>query len=237
MEGRQARGILLIASRAMRIASIEPARHAPAAPAAGPTGWRPETITAVHAHRRDGKFAGGWDAFRGVEELGNGQALSPVQVATLGTFLAGAFGMSKEQAVRDLEQVRLYVGGPAAARPFLAVQMDHSIYVGSEQGLERILSWEGRRWLTHELGHLMQWRRSPGSTDLARTRYGIVDYLVRMGIAPGMRPGAIPAGFAAWTWAKLMGEGISLEKAVHDAHASERETERHAQEFLAAHPA
>ena len=69
----------------MRIASTEHARPAPATPASlGPAGWAPETVTAVHARRRDGKFAGGWDAFRGVEELGNGQALTPVQVATLG---------------------------------------------------------------------------------------------------------------------------------------------------------
>jgi len=192
---------------------------------AAPVGWKPEQIVAVPARRHGSSLRGMWDALRGVEELGNGQPLSPVQVRTLGAFLADEWHAPAAQTLADLEQVRFYVGGPAARRPFLATQVDHAVYVGSPQGLDRILDWEGRRWLVHELGHVMQWRRADAETQLGKTRRSTAEYVVGSAIA-------VPTGAARWLHGKFRGSAQTLRDAIHDAHPMERETEEHAQSFL-----
>lgn len=198
-----------------------------------PAGWAPDVVTVVPARRRPGIAAGTLDAVRGVVETGAGQPLSPLQRQMLAPFLAGAFGVPQDQARADLDAVRLYVGGPAAGRPGWAAQVDHSIYVAGERELTRILSWPGRRWLAHELGHVMQWRAGSDGSDLDRTRHGVAAYTAGMALDPRLRPGAIPRGLWNWAAARVRGDARppSLFGAVHDAHHIEREAERHAVAF------
>lgn len=198
-----------------------------------PAGWKPDVITAVPARRRPGMLVATTDALRGIQELGNGQPLSGAQVRTLTPFLAGAYRLPTAQVSSDLDAVRFYIGGAAADKPRYAVQMDHAIYVNAESDLQKMLDWSGRRWLTHELGHVMQWRTAGSWSDLDRTRRSVARYAQGM-VADGARPGAIPVGTWNWVRSRLKSgaEKVSLADAIHDAHPMEREAERHAQALL-----
>jgi hypothetical protein len=177
--------------------------------------------------------AGTLDAVRGVAELGNGQPLTTPQVDLMTPHLASAFQLPAEQVRSDLEAVRLYVGGPAAKMPGWAVQLDHSTYVAGQKELERILSWQGRRWLVHEMGHVMQWRQASDGSDLDRTRRGTAEYLTGFVVDDRWLPGAAPRGLWNWASAKIRGaeKAPSISDAIHDAHHIERQTERQAVAF------
>jgi hypothetical protein len=191
-----------------------------------------------------------FDTWRGAKELGNGQALTPVQVATFAPFLAKTWSLPQDVVTSDLGKVRLYLGGPAAHTPWNAVTLAQDIYVQTDSELNNIVSWDGRRWLAHELGHVMQYRERPtpkAPDDIRRVRAAINRYVGAMLIDPNGGVGAIPKGIGWWFRENLDPRNgnkshIALGKAVHDSHRLEIEAEASAQLFLKAtaglnHPA
>jgi hypothetical protein len=226
----------------MQIAE-KPAAGAPAPPASEIPGWTPSKIEAVPATRRTGRIVSSIDALRGVTELGNGQPLSNVQVDTLAPALAAAYELPAEKVREDLHNVRLYTGG-AALGPGWATTIGRDIYLYDKAGVERILSWPGRRWLAHELGHTMQWRRIPDEqapSDLARLRRDYLNYTLALLHNPGPGPGGLVGGVGRWLKQRLRPEPgqvrQTLGKAIHDAHPLEIEAERHARAFAGLPPA
>ncbi|MBC7643695.1 MAG: DUF4157 domain-containing protein [Thermoleophilia bacterium] len=198
-----------------------------------PAGWAPATLTYTPGARRSGMAPGVFDALRGVTEGGNGQPLTDAQVATLAPFLANAYALPAPVVEHDLRDTRIYMGGPAAAQPNWAVTLGHDIYVGRPDDVQHITSWNGRHWLAHELGHTMQWRQAGGGdNDVSHTRHFLASYGAAM-------PAAVGVGAYRWLRGKLDHDpgGPSFNGAMHDAHRMEVEAERHAREFLAAHPA
>ncbi len=194
-------------------------------------GWVPERPVYVESTRSRGIAGAAWDAARGVQELGNGQPLTDVQIGVLTPFLAQHYRLAEDVVRGDLSAVRIYVGGAAAGNGGWAVTLGRDIYVPTSAALERMVSWAGRRWLVHELGHTMQWRRMPGDTEAARTRRFLWQYSYRTVVdAEGL--GAIPRGTWAWLRSRLGGDDpssprpSSLRDAIHDAHRSEQEAER-----------
>ncbi len=240
----------LVPSPAMASAGA-PAAHAPAPaaaadePAAGDLprhpvrGWTPTDVTAWESVRRS-SVLGTLDAARGVREEHPGQALSDAQRAVLGGFLSREYGLPEETVARDLERVRMYVGGPGGGGGFGGIALGHEIYLANEQTLERILSWQGRRFLAHELGHVMQWRASrdgeePGD-DLRRTRRFLGNYVAGFVVDDRWRPGAVPRGMTRWVAARLPGterDRRPLMREIHGAHHMEVRAEQVAQRFRA----
>ncbi len=194
-------------------------------------GWAPPRPVAIASTRSPGIVAAAWDAARGVQELGNGQPLTDIQIGALTPFLAQHYRLAEDVVRGDLSAVRIYVGGAAAGNGGWAVTLGRDIYVPNSAALERMVSWAGRRWLVHELGHAMQWRRMPGDTDAARTRGFLWQYTYRTMVdSEGL--GAVPRGTWAWLRSRLGGDDpatprpASLRDAIHDAHRSEQEAER-----------
>lgn len=209
----------------------------PAAPS--PAGWAPKAIALVPSSRRSGLVGAAWDAARGVNEPGAGQALTDAQVGALAPFLASSFELPVATVEADLRATRLYTGGPAT-RPWWATTIGRDIYVPGRSEMQRILSWEGRRWLAHELGHTMQWRRAESGDgadrDLARTRRMLAGYAAATVLDNRLGPGAVPRGVGAWVGSRLRRDPAApkLGDAIHDAHWMEREAERHAADFESA---
>lgn len=226
---------MALPSIACRPTAVDVPLHGAPGPVA-PPGWAPPAPVAVASTRTPGMVQSAIDAVRGVQERGDGQGLTPVQVATIAPHLAAAFSIEPAQVVADLGRVRIYVGGAAYGPQRAAVTLGTDIYVDAAADVERMLSWPGRRWLVHELGHTMQWRRHAGrdadaAGELAGMRGFLGSYLAGF-------PGAGARG--SWAWLRdRVGDGdgdgrrISLADALHDNHAMEREAEASARAFLA----
>ncbi|MEO6866749.1 MAG: DUF4157 domain-containing protein [Gaiellales bacterium] len=116
--------------------------------------WSPDAINPVHS-KLTGGFVGAAlrAAFGGVDET-PGQRLSVAQVDALAPFFATQFGLDEGFVRAELAKVYVYIGGPTADNQ--AMTVGHHIYVPDEASLEHIMSRGGRRWLTHELAHTMQ---------------------------------------------------------------------------------
>lgn len=217
---------------------MTPAAHA--GQLSAPAGWTPARLTVVPSTRRAGTIGAVYDAVRGVNERGDGQALTDVQVAVLAPFLARSFSLPDAVVRADLGLVRIYSGGASTGRGGWAVTLGRDLYVADGTALARMMSWDGRRWLAHELAHTMQWRRADASSDLQRTRQFMWGYVAATMIDPNGGAGAVPRG--TWRWVThLLGRGApgvpaprSLMDAIHDAHAHEVEAERVAQDFRSA---
>lgn len=202
-------------------------------------GWTPKSVVAVPSTLKSGMLPAAFDAARGITELGNGQRLSPVQIGTLSPFLAASFDLNPARVASDLAKVRVYTGGPASGMPGWAVTLGRDIYVDGAGEVKNMFDWGYRRWLTHELGHTMQWRRADnkvGSSNLSRMRRSMLNYVGGMAVDGERGPGAIPRGVALWLRENVDPRNknkthISLSNAVHDTHHLEREAERHAQAF------
>ncbi|MCW2921090.1 MAG: hypothetical protein JWL76_964 [Thermoleophilia bacterium] len=118
-------------------------------------GWSPDKIVAVRS-RHDGGFLGSALNFTlgGVDEH-PGQRLSVGQVNELAPFYATQFGLDEGYVRRELAKVYVYVGGPSVDGQ--AMTIGHHIFVPDEASLERIMTRPGKRWLSHELAHTMQY--------------------------------------------------------------------------------
>lgn len=178
-----------------------------------------------------------WDAWRGVPESGGGQSLTGVQILTLAPVLAAGFRLSPIEVVHDLRSVRAYVGGPAARTPGNAVTIGTNVYLHDARDVDRIFSFDHRRWLAHELGHTMQWRsQSPAKIGVLgkRDRAFMLDYGTKMLPGPGHGVGALIDGTVSWIRSRLPGSSrpkASWTDSVHDANTMEQQAERIARRF------
>ncbi|MCW2921998.1 MAG: hypothetical protein JWL76_1872 [Thermoleophilia bacterium] len=209
-------------------------------PASEPAGWSPGAITPSISTRGPGLLRGGLDAWCGVPERSAGVPLTSVQVATLAPFLAQAMQLPDDVVRSDLDRVRVQVGGLAHDAGNMATTIGLNIYVSDAERATRMLSWEGRRWLVHELGHTMQWRRSasPAATDAQRDRTFLNEYVGAFAAHDG-RIGAGGFAEAAREWRRRRDSGTpvgSVGNLLHDTHPMEREAERVAVAFVTAHP-
>jgi hypothetical protein len=215
-------------------------RVTPVASAQEPiAGWAPTSIVDVPSHRRVGAIKCSFDALRGVTELGNGQPLTDVQVSTLAPFLSKSYDLPEAVVRTDLANTRVYIGGPAT-KPGWAFTMGTDLYVPGHRELERLLSWDGRRWLSHELGHTMQWRKLDAPNNLARTRRDYLQYAGQFFRDPGPGHGAIVDGIKRWV-DERRNPRPELPKqpfgnALHDAHPREIEAEKYARIFAGMPP-
>lgn len=227
--------------RAGSIADVDaPCDRVSTGPRGAVPGWSPDRVIAVQSRRHRGMVGGVFDALRGVPESGEGQSLTAAQVSTMAPFLAKAYHVPVDQARKGLESVHLYLGGPAANLPWCAVTLGHDIYVRSTDELKSIVSWDQRRWLAHECGHVMQTERTPTSLDEdSRMRRDLLHYGVHFLVDDKGGPGSLLSGFAHWANENVNPWNhdkthISLGDAIHDAHVMEREAEKHGVAFAEA---
>lgn len=191
-------------------------------------GWEPHDLVTVRSARGPGLLEAALDAVAGHNETGTGQPLTAAQQETLAPFLATQWKLPADVVRADLDAVRLYLGG-ASDRKGVAVTIGTDLYVHDESDLRSIMRWDKRRWLAHELGHTMQWRRAGSGGDLERTRAFLRRYA--LGAAS-----SLPEGVLAWIRARRQDqpESIPLADALHDAHPMEREADLSARAFLRA---
>lgn len=194
---------------------------------AEPAGWSPPVPgDLAPSTRPGGLLKGGFAAWRGVPERAAGIALTGVQVALLAPLLAAAGNVSEETVRADLGLVRVQVGGLAAGAGNVATTIGPQVYVSDAKHAAHILSWAGRGWLAHELGHTLQWRRL-GGTDRGFLNAYVGAYV--------RHDGSFRAGGFAQALAELVRrrrEGEPPKKVgdlIHDTHPLEREAERIAQ--------
>lgn len=224
-----------VVSPGSRVAAPSPPSLDPQAIA--PPGWTPRNITPVPSALKPGFVGGFVDAIRGTTEPRPGQPLSLVQVGALSPLLAKEWGLPVTTVAKDLKGIGIFTGGPPADRASYAVTLGKNIYVKGEDDIKRMLSWDGRRWLTHELGHTMQWRRAAndqGNTDRDRLLRFAGQYV-------GALPKAVPVGIAKWANNNFNPinrdkKPISIEKAIHDSHSLEHEAEVKARNLLGMPP-
>lgn len=214
----------------MRIASLDSAAGAPA-------GWSPGAVAPSTSTRAPGLLRGGIDAWRGVPERSAGVPLTSVQVDLLGPFLAREFRLDPTAVLVDLRGVRVHAGGLAANAGWTATTVGLNIYVSGAEQATRMLAWEGRRWLVHELGHTMQWRRTAfdQANDAARDRAFLNTYVGAFAQVDGrVSQGGLVSAFREWQRRRDAGEPAKrLPDLLHDTHPMEREAERVAQAFSA----
>jgi hypothetical protein len=215
----------------MRVAETPAA----APPAAEPAGWSPGAVAPSTSTRAPGLLRGGFDAWRGIPERSAGVPLTAVQVAMLAPYLARSMQLNDDVVRSDLERVRLHVGGVAHDAGNMATTIGLNIYVSDAARATRMLSWAGRRWLVHELGHTMQWRRSasPAATDAQRDRTFLNEYVGAYAAHDG-RIGAGGFAEAVREWRRRRESGTPIGNVgdlLHDTHPMEREAERVAVAF------
>lgn len=190
--------------------------------------------------RRPGMIAASLDACRGNDEKDEGQRLTPVQIDRMVPSLANSFGLPEAQVREHLQQVELFLGGPAANTPWNAVTIGHDIYVRGNDELQAIESWRNRRWLSHECGHVMQYARTPESLgETQRIRRYLGAYVGHLFVGAHCGPGAVGTGLGLWLHQNYNPFNhnkthIGLKDAMHDTHVMEAEAERAAQAFLKA---
>lgn len=219
----------------MRLVETPPAA---ARASAEPAGWSPGAVAPSTSTRAPGLLRGGLDAWRGIPERSAGVPLTAVQVAQLAPYLAQAMQLNGDVVRRDLELVRVHVGGLAHDAGNVATTIGHHIYVSDAARATRMLSWSGRRWLVHELGHTMQWRRSasPAATDAQRDRTFLNEYVGAF-VAHDGSLGAGGFAEAVREWRRRRESGAPVGKVgdlLHDTHPMEREAERVAVAFATA---
>ncbi len=200
-----------------------------------PAGWSPGPVTPSTSTRAPGLLRGGLDAWRGVPERSAGVPLTAVQVAMLAPYLASSMQLPDATVRSDLERVRVHVGGLAHEAGNMATTIGTNIYVSDAARATRMLSWGGRRWLVHELGHTMQWRRSasPEASDAQRDRTFLNEY-VGAYVAHDGRLGAGGFAEALREWRRRRESGTPIGNVgdlLHDTHPMEREAERVAVAF------
>jgi hypothetical protein len=207
--------------------------------AVAPAGWSPGAVSPSTSTRTPGLLRGGLDAWRGVPERSAGVGLTTVQVDLLAPFLAREHHVDAQIAVDDLRRVRVHLGGLAANAGWTATTVGLNIYVSGAEQATHILSWEGRRWLAHELGHTMQWRRigARQASDAARDRAFLNTYVGAFAAHDGhVSQGGFASALREWQRRRDAGEPAKkLPDLLHDTHPLEREAERVAQAFAAAH--
>ena len=190
-----------------------------------------------------GPVRGGWDIVRGRSEAAEGERLTAAQRNTLAPFLAERYGVAPNAVADAIAGTRIYVGGPIAGNGFAAMVLGSDIYVRDTGVLARITSWEGRRLLAHELGHVVQRLQLSDSTarvfgggELGRTRAQLARYLAAMIVEPKCLPGAVPKAALGWALDRISGDRTPAKfgNLVHDGHRLEIQAERVAQEFLRA---
>jgi len=209
---------------------------------ASPAGWEPAAIIERQSSRRDGMIPSIVDAWQDVREARDGQPLTPTQISVLTPHLARAYGMSPGAVAHALDNVRLYVGGPAANLPWTAVTIGRDIYLRGREELQAIEGWDQRRWPAHECGHVMQHERIPTPqtpTRIERMHRSMRNYAVRMALDSHWGPGAVPRGLVWWAHENLNPRNhakthIRPSDAIHDSHDLELEAERHAETFAGA---
>lgn len=132
--------------------------------------------------------------------------------------------------------MRLYVGGPVKGFGMGAVVLSNRVYVRDAPTLDRILGWSGRRFLAHELGHVVQHMRGI-DTPLARALGGGLLGADRAALAryAGGTAGAAARATLAWIGQRLPGQDPAARQGwkdlAHDLHRLEDEAERHAIAF------
>lgn len=208
--------------------------------ARAPKGWTPAGLKGVPSARKPGMLAASWDACKGKAERDDGQRLTPVQIDQMTPHLASSFGLPEGEVRKHLSEVELFLGGPAANTPWNAVTIGHDIYVRSEEELKVIESWNNRRWLSHECGHVMQYARTPESQpETQRVRRYLGAYVGHLVVGAGCSPGAVFTGLGMWLNENYNPFNhnkthIGLQDAMHDTHVMESEAERGAQAFTQA---
>lgn len=205
-----------------------------------PAGWSPGTVTPSTSTRAPGLLRGALDAWRGVPERSEGVPLTTTQVAVLTPFLARETSLDEAVVRRDLEAVRIHVGGLAHGNGNVATTIGPNIYVSDAAYATRMLSWNGRRWLTHELMHTMQWRLTGAehAFDGARDRAFLNRYLGSFVASEG-RIGAGGFGQALKEIVRRQraGEPIGrVSDVLHDMHPMEHHAETVALRFIAERP-
>lgn len=155
-------------------------------------GWSPDRITPTRS-RNEGGFLGSAVNFTlgGVDER-PGQRLSVGQVDQLAPFFATQFGLDEAFVRRELAKVYVYIGGPSIGGQ--AMTIGHHVYVGDEAALRQIVSPSGRRWLTHELAHTMQFLSYQGSSP---QRF-LADYFSGMFVGRDPQQPGTGSGPAVW---------------------------------------
>lgn len=118
-------------------------------------GWSPREITPVRSRHEGGFFGSALNFTLGGVDERPGQRLSVAQVDQLAPFFATQFGLDEGYVRGELAKVYVYVGGPASSVG-QAMTIGHHVFVPDEDSLNRIMTRGGRRWLTHELAHTMQ---------------------------------------------------------------------------------
>lgn len=215
-----------------KLPSTDPSVRAPA-------GWTPTGLKGVPSARKPGMLAASWDALKGKAERDGGQPLTPVQIDKMAPTLASSFGLPEAEVRAHLSEVELFLGGPAANTPWNAVTIGHDIYVRSDDELKAIESWNSRRWLAHECGHVMQYAKTPENLDdTQRVRRYLGAYVGHLVVgASCFSPGAVFTGLGSWLHENYNPFNhnkthIGLQDAMHDTHVMESEAERSAQAFL-----
>jgi hypothetical protein len=210
--------------------------------AAAPAGWSPGAVSPSTSTRAPGLVRGGLDAWMGRPERSAGVPLTSVQVTMLAPFLAREAKLDESVVLEDLRAVRVHVGGLAHDAGNTATTIGPHIYVSDAARATRILSWEGRRWLVHELGHTMQWRRTGASqaSDAARDRTFLNHYIGAFASYDGsVKQGGLVNAFREWQRRRDAGEPTPAKQIpdlLHDFHPMEQEAERIAVAFRDANP-
>lgn len=183
-----------------------------------PDGWSPDKIVAVASKHRGGFLGTALNSVSASTFEHPGQRLSVAQVDELAPFFATKFGLDEEYVREELAKVYLYTGGPSV--PGKAMTVGHHIFMPTEESLQAILTPNGKRWLTHELAHTMQFL----AYNEASPHSFLADYITSMVISrnpttPGTEKGP-PVWGALFTGIRATGHN---EKAIGQPASSFRE--------------
>ncbi|MCB0879825.1 MAG: DUF4157 domain-containing protein [Thermoleophilia bacterium] len=216
--------------------NIAPAAAAASAASHGPIpGWSPTIKAAIPSSTRaNGLLRAGIDAWRGIPEQAGGVRLSQVMVDTLAPFYATNMQLDEATVRTDLSNVHVVLGGPAHDAGGMATTIGRTIYVSDAKRAAHMLSWDGRRWLAHELVHTMQWRQSnPASaaTDSQRDRSFLNTYLGKYVADQGsISKGGLVTALRAWLKSRddhaSDAETDGIGEIIHDTHPMERQAEQ-----------
>jgi hypothetical protein len=160
----------------------------------GRDGWSPAELRVVQSRHR-GSFPGATlrFAFGGVQEH-RGQRLTTAQIDTFAPYFAKEYGMSEAFVRSELGKVYLYTGGPSAMQN--AMTIGHHVFLPDENSLRAFESPTNRRWMAHELSHVMQFDAEHGRNV---PRY-LADYVSGFVVsrAPDTGPGHSDTGRPVW---------------------------------------
>lgn len=165
----------------------------------GTNGWTPATVRAVPASGQRGSLRASLEFLDEPTRERPGQRLSQAMVDELTPFYARQFHVDERVVRRALSEVYLYVGGIAEGRTSATTNGTH-MFVPNDEDLEHILSDEdgGRRWLTHELAHVLQWVVYDGRN----VWHSVSEY--QQGYFLGVNPGTPGLGLGDRVWGSLL---------------------------------